>query len=73
MPKLKCFCCNKYLKPLKPRAALRLYIDTAIFIPPNARCCASHLDDNGFLLKSAMNSIKITSDFTITDADMVSE
>ena len=52
-----CIVCNSESNRLriKPRAALRMYIDTGNLIPPNVRGCACHLDDNGFLLKTAMD------------------
>lgn len=71
----KCVVCNKINNRvrIKPRAALRVYVDTGILIPPKARCCACHLDDGGFLEKAALDSIEATCDFTYMNAETISE
>lgn len=68
----KCVVCNNRVR-IKPNAALRLYVDTGILIPPKARCCACHLDDSDFLKKAALDSIEATCDFTFMNAETISE
>ena len=58
---------------IKPRVTLKAYIDTGILIPPKARCCACHLDDDGFLKEAALESIESISDFTYIDTESISK
>ena len=71
----KCIVCNDENNRvrIKPRVALKTYVDTGILIPPKARCCACHLDDDGFFKEASLESIESISDLTYMDTESISE
>ena len=58
---------------IKPRVTLQVYVETGMFIPLKARCCASHLNDDGFLQQTAVHAIEAICDSTYMDAKTISD
>lgn len=64
----RCIVCKKAKKltRISPMARTQIFIDRGILIPPNARCCMRHLE-NDFLSKTATNDIEVKSNYSILD------